>query len=67
MDDIKRMVAQAVQHHALPKETAPPLPAKPPGVLEVEATRVSDLVTQVRVKTFGHGVRYFTIKVSENI
>ena len=67
LDPVKKMISQAVQHHMVTGPERPSLPSKPEDVEEVEGQVVSPTVTLIRVKTYEHGIRYFTIKVSENM
>lgn len=67
LDPIKEMIAQAVQHHLVTGPNQPPIPPKPNNVESVEGTPISQLETTIRVKTYDEGVRYFTVRVSENM
>ena len=67
LDPIKRMIAQAVQHHMTTGPDRPALPPKPDDVKSVEGQVVSPLETMMRVVTEKHGVRYFVIQVSESM
>jgi hypothetical protein len=37
------------------------------GIVSIEPHRISNMETQLRVKTEYQGVRYFTIRISESI
>ena len=68
LDQIKAMIAAAVQHYLVSAQNSPPaLKPLPANVIEVEAHAISATETQIRVKTEDQGTRYFTVKVSENI
>lgn len=67
LDPVKAMIAQAVQHHMVTGPTRPPLMPMPSDVESVEASIIGPLETMVRVKTLDQGVRYFNIKVSEQM
>lgn len=64
MDAIKRAVAENVQVYLVGDRTYnwPELPIE-----KIEYTRVDALNTMVRVVKKGHGVRYFNVKVTENV
>jgi hypothetical protein len=66
-DPIKAMIAQAVQHHMVTGSDRPPLPQKDPDVESIETHILGPLETQLRVKTYTQGTRYFNIRVSESI
>lgn len=66
LDPIKKMIAQAVQHHLIPDPgTRPPLPTQPLSVKEIDATAQDALTTVIRVRTTDSGTRYFQVRVSE--
>jgi hypothetical protein len=69
LDPVKAMIAQAVQHHLVSGESngQPPMPPQPDNVKSAEGHAVSPTETVVRVVTTNQGVRYFTVKVSENL
>ncbi len=67
LDPIKRMIAQAVQHHMATGPDRPALPPKPDNVESVEGQIVSPIETMMRVKTTNQGTRYFFIKISESM
>lgn len=66
-DPVKMMIAQAVQHHMVTGPDRPPLPQQDPDVESIETHILGPLETQLRVRTYEHGTRYFTVKVSEAI
>lgn len=66
-DPVKNMIAQAVQHHMVTGSARPPLMPLPANVESVEASIIGPLETMVRVKTLDQGVRYFNVKVSEQM
>jgi hypothetical protein len=67
LDPVKQMIAQAVQHHMVSDpHDRPALLPHPEDVESVEGTVVDALNTQIRVKTHRHGIRYFTVKVTEH-
>lgn len=61
--ELKKRVAKNVQNAV--RTLAFVLPYMPVNVVDIEATPVSDLVTQIRVKTADTGTHYYTVKVSE--
>jgi hypothetical protein len=63
-DPIKVMIAQAVQHHLLEGPDKPPLPERPDNVESVEAHKITQWETQIRVKTCDDGVKYINVKVT---
>lgn len=64
MDDVKAMIAQAVQHHMVTGPDRPRLPEKPDEVLDTEGRISTPLVTMIRVKTLT-GIRLFEVRVKE--
>jgi hypothetical protein len=69
LDPVKAMIAQAVQHHLVSGKSngQPPMPPKPDNVESAEGQVISPTETRVRVVTYNQGIRYFTVKVSENL
>lgn len=68
--DLKKALAAGIQN-GLVNETIPLDRTEPIEELEgekctLEATAVDALTTQIRAKTIGKGVRYFTVKVTEH-
>ena len=65
LDPVKKMVAQAVQHHLVTGPGKPELLPLPDEAENVEGEAISPLVTMVRVKINGRPARYFQVQVSE--
>lgn len=63
MDEIKEWVAQMVRVRVTGQGS---IPTQPGSVLAFEWSDVTPLITTLRVKTRGQGIRHFTVKVSEN-
>lgn len=67
VDPVKAMIAQSVQHHLVSGKNQPAMPDKPDNVISAEGMPISATETTIRVVTENQGVRYFTVKVSENM
>jgi hypothetical protein len=67
--DVKKALAKGIQDALLsevPLDKSEPIEEMEGEGTSIEATRISDLVTQIRIKTVNRGVRYMTVKVSES-
>jgi hypothetical protein len=67
--DVKKALAKGIQDgllNGVPLDKSEPIEEMEGEGTSIEATRISDLVTQIRIKTVNRGVRYMTVKVSES-
>jgi hypothetical protein len=64
-DDVKRMIAAAVQHALVTGQARPELTGQPDEVSEVTGEAVSATVTVIRVQLTNGTTRAFQVKLTE--